>query len=67
MDKYEDDIHNTTGERLAQMIDEAIMRINKVPHNYKDNEELTVEVLLEAKRRILLTSRLAFNYQHPEP
>lgn len=55
-DKYEDDIHNVTPERLAQMIEEIARR-------HVDTDK---EALLEAARRIRERKEPLFNYEQPE-
>lgn len=52
-EKYEDDIHNATPERLAQMIEELARR-----HVDKDRE-----TLYEAARRLRDRQRIPFNHE----
>ena len=66
MEKYKNDIHNVTPNRLAQLLEEAAHRISKIPHNYKDNEETTLEVIFEAARRLRESTKPAFNHKQTE-
>lgn len=58
MDKYEDDIHNCTNERLAEMLEFVAARINILPHE----EQETVH---EAARRLrfIANTRTMFNHE----